>query len=430
MKVGDIFNGYTIIAHVKDGGMGSVYKVEKNGVYYAMKTILPSADDEEKARFRRETRMLLSVKDNNVIEILDYDLSANEPYYIMPFCTSSLTSETTKLSDDEKMEVCTCFCKGINAIHQAGISHRDIKPDNVLFFNGVLKVTDLGGGRFVNRDTQTLTQYGDYIGTYGYLPPEYKSDPEAFKNGTKQGDIYMIGKTIYYVMSNGGDVSNVDLSTVSSDIAPIIERCLKTSLNERYGNVEEIIADLNILQNVRSQLQQMPKSLDEILKEQPATMYEALYNRLLFDSKDEQSLYKLLSNLSDDTLNSLFMKKANMLNNYIGVFNQILRHPHGFIQFEYIEVYVNVIKIMFNICRTSYHKQVLLDLAFDLAIQHNRYPAMLIIGEILSKLSDADARSLGSFFMRRREDILHMKPNFKHPMHYIINNLVSSTRTI
>ena len=237
----------------------------------------------------------------------------------------------------------------------------------------------------------------------------------------------MIGKTIYYVMSNGGDVSNVDLTTVSSDIAPIIERCLKTSLNERYDNVEEIIAELGILQNVRSQLQQMPKSLDEILNEEPTTMYEALYNRLLVDSNDEQSLYQLLSKLDERTLNSLFMKKSNILNNYIGVFNQTLRHPKGFIQFEYIEVYVNAIKIMFNVCRSPYHKQVLLDLAFDLAIQYNRYPAMLKIGEILSKLTDNDARSLGSFFMRRRDDILHMKPNFNHPMHYIVRNLINVT---
>ena len=130
------------------------------------------------------------------------------------------------------------------------------------------------------------------------------------------------------------------------------------------------------------------------------------------------------------TLTALFTQKRSLLSNYIGRFNQTLRNPKGWIMFEYVEVYVNAIKIMFFLCSTPYHKQLLLDLAFDLAIQYNRYPAMLIIGDILSSLSDADARALSIFFMRRKDDILHMKPNFKHPVHYLINNLISSTRTI
>ena len=176
MNVGDKLGKYTIQEHIKDGGMGAVYKVMSNGIIYAMKTILPNASADSILRFRREARMLQSVKSEHVIEVLDCDFNISTPYYIMPYCSSSLTTETTKLSFDEKIKACIEFCKGIQSLHEAGVCHRDIKPDNALFLNGVLKITDLGGGRFVNRDTATLTQFG-YIGTQGYMPPEYNNDP-------------------------------------------------------------------------------------------------------------------------------------------------------------------------------------------------------------------------------------------------------------
>lgn len=428
MNIGDTINGYTILSKIGKGGFGVVYMVEKDNQHYAMKTVSPNADQETVARFRREARMLSIVNDENVIEIKDYDLDNNPPFYIMPLCSESLTAKVrVGMSDDDSLTACIDFCKGIYAIHQSRICHRDIKPDNALYLNGVLKITDLGGGRFENRDTETLTKYGQVIYTDGYYPPEYINDPDAFRKGTRQGDIYMIGKSLYYVMSKGGDVSAVDMSVLPPDVAPTIERCLKSSLNERYDNVEEIIKDLEIVQEVRTQLRQMPKPLDEILKEQPPILYDDLYNLLLIDSNDEKSLYEMLVKLSDNNLTALFTAKSNMLPNYIGKFNQLLRNPRGRIQFEYVEVYVKAIKIMFKICSTAYQKQILLDLAFDMAIQHNRYPAMLIIGEILSNLTEAEARALGAFFMRRKDDIIHMKPNFKSPVHYIVNNLIKIT---
>lgn len=425
MNTGDNVNGYIIEKHIKDGGMGSVFRVKKNGSFFALKTLSVGANNEDVLRFLRETRMLQKVKDENVIEVLDYGFDGAIPYYIMPYCSESLTDLTPRLSFDERLEACISFCKGILAIHHAGICHRDIKPDNALYLNGILKITDLGGGRFFSRDTTTLTHYGDAIYTPGYMPPEYNTDPEAFRNGTRQGDIYMIGKSVYYVMSGGGDVSNVDLANVDPGAAPIIERCLMFNLNDRYNNVEDIIEELSIFKNARMQLQQVPKTLQEILNEHGQAKNDDLFNLLLIESSDEQTLYTLLIELDDKTLTDMLIAKNSQLNNYIGLYDRILRNPKGWIQFNYIEVYVNFIMIMFSQCHTIYYKQKLLDLAFDLAIQYNRYPAMLIIGTILNSLSESDARGLGPFFVRRKADILHMRPNFNQPMHYIVRNLVN-----
>ena len=424
MKIGEIVNGYCIIEEVGHGGMGVVYKARKNGVDYALKTVKTAADQETKRRFCREVRMLSTINDDHVVEVIDCDIISDEPYYIMPFCKSSLKDEAPNFSMDKKIEECISLCQGVNALHKAGIYHRDIKPDNAMYFNGVLKVTDLGGGRMINRDTTTLTASDHVIFTAGYVPPEYLRDLGAFKKGTRQGDIYMIGKTLYYVMSNGGDVSNVDLSKVDAGIAPIIERCLKESLNDRYDNLDDIIRELQALQNARLQLQLAPKTYDEIIAQGVPAMYDDLYNLLLRESTDERNLFDLLQKLDQKTIVGLFTAKNHLLNQYIDTLDYLLRNPIGMIQFATVEVYVRTIQYLLPLCKSVYHQQKLLELAIDLSINYNRYPAMLIVGQILSNLKDNEARDLGILFVRRKEDIRRMMPNFTKPIHYIVRNLI------
>lgn len=83
-------------------------------------------------------------------------------------------------------------------------------------------MADFGLSRFVDRDTTTLTSTSLAAGTLGYMPPEYSKG--KFKDGTIQGDIYMAGKTLYYLFSNGGDVSNVRINRVPLPIATIVEK--------------------------------------------------------------------------------------------------------------------------------------------------------------------------------------------------------------
>lgn len=423
MNISDTINGYTIKKKLGEGGFGIVYRAEKNGQCYALKTLKANADQETKQRFSREVRLLGRVHDEHVIELIEFDLDINPPYYIMPLCDESLEDKVCAgMSDEDKYVACLDFCKGIQAIHNAGIFHRDIKPSNALYLNGVLKITDLGLGRFENRDTTTLTRRA--FGSEGYYPPEFASDPETFKKGTRQGDIYMIGKTLYFVMSNGGDVSNVDISQVEAGMAPIILRCLKPNLNERYNSVDEVINELLIAQEAHTQLQQMPKPIEDILNMTGQAKFDELYKLLLQESHDNKALANLLKKIGTKTFAQLFAGKENLLNNYIGVFEHQLHEQQGFIYFEDVEVYVEAIKAMFSLSDSPYYKQILLDLALDLSIQYNRFSAVTIVGKMLGELSDSEARALSTLFVRRKEDIKSISPNFTNQLHYIVRNLI------
>lgn len=85
MKYGD----YNVIEKIGNGGFGEVYKVEKDGINYALK-ICKETDTEDIKRFKREVRLMEAVNQENVISILDSNLENEPPFFVMPLCETSL----------------------------------------------------------------------------------------------------------------------------------------------------------------------------------------------------------------------------------------------------------------------------------------------------------------------------------------------------
>ena len=187
---------YIFEKEIPGGGMASVFVVSKDGERYALKTPKADASEEYIKRFLREVRMMQSVDNEHVLPILGSSLDGDAPYYIMPLCECSLADKVESLSPQERVTACIDLARGIYAVHQAGMRHRDIKPENALYLHGVLKISDLGLGRFVDRDTTTMTTTMEAMGTLGYIPPEYYTSPQTFRSGTVEGDIFMLGKSM------------------------------------------------------------------------------------------------------------------------------------------------------------------------------------------------------------------------------------------
>ena len=157
MNLGDIISGYTILSMIGEVGMARVFEIEKNGVRYAMKECVPQYEDDI-PRFKREYRMLSSIHHENVITVFDEGEVDGVPYYVMERGQASLAElASEKLSEEDKFNYVLQVCYGVEAIHSSGIIHRDLKPNNVIFCDGILKVSDFGLGRFVQRDTISLT---------------------------------------------------------------------------------------------------------------------------------------------------------------------------------------------------------------------------------------------------------------------------------
>lgn len=91
--------------------MGIVFKVEKDGKEYALK-ICNTTDDEYVSRFKREIRMMETINNNRIVKIIDKDIDASIPYFIMELCDESLENAVERgLSEEKKFDyIPSTFC--------------------------------------------------------------------------------------------------------------------------------------------------------------------------------------------------------------------------------------------------------------------------------------------------------------------------------
>lgn len=417
MNVGDTIDGYEILDHIGSGGMGSVYLVQKEGNCYALKTC-DDKDPESIKRFQREVRLMKSTTNPNVIEVLDESLDGDDPYFVMPLCDSSLSGAVSNgLDEDEKFECVKQFCVGIKALHDSGVIHRDIKPNNALVLNGEVKVSDLGLGKFVNRDSSTITPTEAAMGTPLYMSPEVYRDRDA-KNADERSDIYSIGKLLYFIFSNGESPHVIDSSKVKADIYSIINKCTKISPNDRYQDVSEILNALNVCQKARTAV----ISLEDIITAYKpgigdAEFVDKVYNYLLTNQDDIGTLIKDLRLLKDDKFQLILKYKSKKMSNLIHLLLTTYKNDDIYwIQFEDVDVLVSRARALMQKTTVLQEKQDLLEFAINLSVEFNRWPAMQTTVSMLHDLTEEQRKSIASFFTANKDNLNVIKDSINNPL--------------
>jgi serine/threonine protein kinase len=168
---------YRLIRRLGQGGMGVVYLAEgPEHQEVALKVLRPHVahDPIARARLQREATTLRKVSHPGVAGILDHDLEGDQPYLVTRFVPGrpldEQVDERGPLTPRKWLPVAGCLAESLQAIHQAGVIHRDLKPGNVMMFNGRPVMIDFGIAQAA--DDLRLTQTGLVIGTPGYLAPE------------------------------------------------------------------------------------------------------------------------------------------------------------------------------------------------------------------------------------------------------------------
>ncbi len=125
-------------------------------------------------------------------------------------------------------------------MHNAGVYHRDIKPSICLRMkNGGIAVSDLGISRFDERDTMTLTTTNARLGTAAYFAPEQCSAGGA-RDADGRADVFQLGKTLYHLLTDEIPMY-MDLSKVPAGVKYIISKATKTSKEDRYQSVAQLM---------------------------------------------------------------------------------------------------------------------------------------------------------------------------------------------
>lgn len=410
MEIGEKIDNY-LITEILPSGMSEVYRVCDGTTRYVLKRVKEGATAEQIKLFKREIRILQSLSHPNIIRILKINYDAPLPFYIMPNCGKSFVDlSISSATELERTNDAISFCKAILYAHSKGVFHRDIKPQNVLLDKGVVKVSDFGLSRFKNRDTTTITQDGMIAGTIGYMPPEYKDG--EFKNGSIASDIYMIGKTLYFLFSHGCDVSNVRPEKVSPQIYHIIDKATKDIPKERFMNVSPIIDLLLEYKEALITAENAPKTISEIrslYKPVSSQFKEEVYKTIKACGQESALWASVIGQLNNRELEDVLIYKMDYIDDLSTHFIKCISNPSDYIQFRDIDEFARFTKILVKTTMNIAVKQNLIDFLLKMSIDYNRYSAMQEVAAILNEMNENTIKMCTAFIILRRSRLNQIK---------------------
>lgn len=225
-----IADRYRLVERIAGGGMGDVWQAVDVvlGRTVALKLLRPeyAEDAEFRERLRREARSASAINDVGVVPVYDFgEIERNNApplsYLVMEYVDGpSLSAEVSTMGPlgvERTLLILEQTASALQAAHDAGVIHRDVKPGNILVTpQGDMKITDFGISRA--SDAMPLTRTGMLTGTAKYLSPEQARGKPA----TEASDIYSLGIVAFACLTGdvpfneGNDVS-IALSHVQDE---------------------------------------------------------------------------------------------------------------------------------------------------------------------------------------------------------------------
>jgi hypothetical protein len=208
LSEGDEFAGHRIERRLGRGGMGILYLALEPGLErrVALKLIAPEAvsDDIFARRFAEESRIAAAIEHPNVVPIYAAGEEAGVPWIAMRYVAGSdlgrRLAREGRLAVPAAAELIAQIGNGLDAIHAAGLVHRDVKPANVLLSGEPgsehAYITDFGVARNVATESG-LTQTGRFVGTLDYVAPEQISGGPV----DARVDVYALGCLLFKLLT-------------------------------------------------------------------------------------------------------------------------------------------------------------------------------------------------------------------------------------
>jgi serine/threonine protein kinase len=271
LSLGHVFAGrYQIESILGRGGMGVVYKATDTQLdeTVAIKTLpgdVMTRSPEDLERFKREIRLARKITHRNVLRTYDYGEAEGVYFISMEFVRGYTLSELLDEAEQRQMAtraaagITRQICRGLQAAHEQGIIHRDIKPQNVLVdAKGEAKLMDFGIARMAEA-MEGVTQAGLIVGTPHYMSPEQVQGKQL----DARSDVYSLGVMIYEMLVGRRPFESSSLTGVlaahitenakppidlradiGSTINTVVMRCLAKDPAARYKDAGALLADL------------------------------------------------------------------------------------------------------------------------------------------------------------------------------------------
>jgi serine/threonine-protein kinase len=203
LLVGGVIGPYRVEALIGEGGMGKVFRAVREGerepvALKIMRSRL-SGDEESRKRFLREARAAGEVRHHHLVPVLDAGQAGDRRYLVMPYIAGRTLDDRLAggpLPVPELVQILAEVAAGLDALHRAGLVHRDVKASNVLLDeHGSAALTDFGLAK--REDWSRLTKLGQVMGTVDYIAPELLRGEPA----TPASDLYALGCVSYEMVA-------------------------------------------------------------------------------------------------------------------------------------------------------------------------------------------------------------------------------------
>ena len=265
---------YKIIEKTGEDSFGVVYRARDTQLdrFVAVKFLPPNlaSDADARQRFFNGTKAAASLFHPNICPVYETGEADGIPFLVMAFLEGQTVKDKVKdgpLEIDEAVDIAIQAARGLAVVHKSDLVHRDIKSSNILVDQeGHVMLTDFGVAQRAHQPSD-----GRIVGTFGYMSPEVWAALPA----DRRSDTWSLGAVLYEMVTGqlpfAGDFDQVvaysnmseelePLTSLRADTPPALEsivgRALAKDPNQRYQNVEEMIADLEAIRELK------PKSVE------------------------------------------------------------------------------------------------------------------------------------------------------------------------
>jgi len=248
-----LFPQLEILSLIGRGGMGAVYKARQPLLdrLVAVK-ILPAQvtrGTDFAERFTREARALARLHHPNIVMVYDFGQMNGQPYFVMEYVDGlnlRQLEQAGKLTPAEALQIVPQICEALQFAHDAGIVHRDIKPDNILLDKkGRVKIADFGIAKIIGAgaDPSVPVTQGA-IGTPHYMAPEQVERPQSVDH---RADIFSLGVVFYEMLTGelplgkfGPPSSGPKGLRVDVRLDEVVFRALEREPDRRYQHASQV----------------------------------------------------------------------------------------------------------------------------------------------------------------------------------------------
>ncbi|MEM7585430.1 MAG: protein kinase [Acidobacteriota bacterium] len=281
LSLARIDDQYEIVAKIKQGGMGEIYKVrhrllDEIRVVKVLHSEL-EGDSELNERFAREARAAIQLRHPNIVQIFDFTLDdSGTGLIVMEFIDGvdlqQMIAQPRRPSIPLALEIARQGLRALGFLHRNGFVHRDVSPDNLMLSRDVegrplVKIIDLGIAKRRGSDPQ-LTASGMFLGKFRYSSPEHFG--VAGSNGIEaRSDLYTFGLVLYELLTGCSPVQGESTSEliaghlfqpprgfnetdpelrIPDALRRVVLKALAKAPDERFDSAEELIQRLEAIQ--------------------------------------------------------------------------------------------------------------------------------------------------------------------------------------